>query len=116
VRDAFPVPEDDRRTRRQQAEQVDHAVAWRHEEGDVVEAVAVNTPDQGAEDLEPRRDDHAGPHLQALLFGSLERREVEHREGEQPKHPLLPQRGDPAVGEKQDRRVGQEIGVQPVRP
>ena len=115
MRDTLAVLLHDRRGHREQAEQVDEAVAGRHEHWHVVQAVAVHAPDQRAEDLEARRDDDAHPHLEALLPRRLQRRQVEHDERERAERPLLPERGDSAVGEQQQRRVGQQVGMQPVR-
>src|SRR6266851_4204937 len=95
--------------------QVDPAVARGHEQWNVVQAVAVHTPDQRPEDLESCCHADADPHLHALLLGCLQRRQVQQDEGERAERPLLPQRGYAAVREEQERRVREQVGVQPVR-
>src|SRR5713226_2235072 len=113
--DAPAVLQDDWSASGEQAEQIDEPVTRRHEERDVVQAVAIHAPDERAEDLETGSDGHAHPHLQALLLRRLERRKIEHYEREQAKRPLLPQRRDAAVGEQQERRVRKQVGMKPVR-
>ncbi|TME40067.1 MAG: DUF2269 family protein [Chloroflexi bacterium] len=114
VRHAAAVPLHHRRLRREEPEQVNNAVPRRHEERKVMQPVAVDAPDDGAENLEPCGHRDAQPHLHALLFGSLEGREIKDRERKHPQHVLLPLSCDPTVGEQPERGVDQEIRVQPI--
>jgi len=91
---------DDWRLRRQQTKEVDDAVAGGHEQRQVVHPVAVDAPDERAEDLEARGDRDARPHLGALVPRRFQRGEVEDQEGQEPEQVLLPERSDLAVGEK----------------
>src|SRR6266849_4553373 len=94
---------------------LDQAVARGHEQWNVVQTVAVHTPHQRPEDLESCCHADADPHLHALLLGRLQRRQVQQNEGERAERPLLPQRGYAAVREEQERRVREQVRVQPVR-
>src|SRR5260370_3508303 len=112
---AAPVPHHHWRPGCEQPEKVDQAVAGGHEQWNVGQAVAVRTPDQRPEDLEAGRNADADPPLHALLLGRLQPRQVQQDEGERAERPLLPQRGYAAVGEEQERRIREQVGVQPVR-
>ena len=69
--------------------EVDDPVRGRHEERQVVQAVAVDTPDQRADHLADRRErDHAECLCAALERDPGERRR-EHRAGEEPERELL---------------------------
>src|SRR5207253_4195253 len=115
VRHAAAVLLHHRRLRREEAEQVNDAVPRRHEERKVMQPVAVDAPDDGAENLEPCGHRDAQPHLHALLFGCLEGGEIKDREREHPQYVLLPLSCDSTVGEQPERGVDQEIRVQPIR-
>src|SRR5205085_6583863 len=57
----------------------------------------------------------AHPDLAARLRADPPGAEEEEKEGQQPQPRLLPGVGHPGVGEKHQRRVTQQVQVQPVR-